>query len=153
MTIKNEPRVARRQDVPQALQIGAALQAVCILLPLLDGWIFGSVEQNVRSAYPSWGAGEIAADRTAIIGYLVLVCLCCLLGWLAALRAVDHGWHERAVVTALFAIGTVWAIVNAGLSGGAYSRVVPLWLGLTLLLVPLMPALTALIAVWRKPQR
>lgn len=145
---KQGPRNGGGGNLTQALQIGAGSQVVCILLPLLDLWLFGSVERHVRAAYPQWGAAEIAADRTAIILYLVIVGAAGLAGWLFALAAVRRGWRERGVVTALFAVGLGVLILSAGAGGGAYDRIVPLWLGLTLLCLPALPGITALVAVW-----
>lgn len=76
-----------------------------------------------------------------------------LMGWLVALSAVRRRWHERGTVTTLFALGMGVLIVTAGFSGGAYEQVVPLWLGLTLLFIPALPGVTALIAVWQRPDR
>ncbi|WP_201294697.1 MULTISPECIES: hypothetical protein [unclassified Nocardiopsis] len=73
MDVQNKTRTGRWQSVVQAAQIDAGLQLVCIVLPLLDLWIFGSIERHVAAAYPDWGSAEIAGDRNAIVIYLVTV--------------------------------------------------------------------------------
>ncbi|MFF8762905.1 hypothetical protein ACF07Q_00215 [Nocardiopsis dassonvillei] len=150
---KQGPRNGGGGNLTQALRIGAGLQVVCILLPVLDLWLLGSVERHVLAAYPQWDAAEIAAERTAIILYLVIVGATGLLGWLFALAAVRRGWWERGVVTALFTVGMGVLILSAGAEGGAYDRIVPLWLGLTLLCLLALPGVTALVAVWHGTDR
>jgi len=137
----------------QAVQIGVGMQVVCIVLPLLDLWLFGSVERHVQTAYPNWSATEIASDQTAIHSYLVAAGILGLLAWLGALWAIGRTWHARATITTLFVVGTVFGITNAGLGGDAYPTIVPLWLGITLLCIPLLPGLTALLSVWRRSGR
>jgi hypothetical protein len=150
---KHERRDGRGGNLTQALRIGAGSQVVCILLPLLDLWLFGSVERHVRAAHPHWDAVGTAADQTAIILYLVILGAAGLSGWLLALAAVRRGWRERGVVTALFTVGVGVLVLSAGAEGGAYDRIVPLWLGLTLLCLPALPGITALVAVWHRTDR
>ncbi|QUX27110.1 hypothetical protein KGD83_17375 [Nocardiopsis akebiae] len=108
---------------------------------------------HVRAAQPQWGAVEIAADRTAVILYLVIVDATGLAGWLISLAAVRRGWRKRGMVTALFAVGMGALVLSAGGAGGAYDRIVPLRLGMTLLCPPALPGITALVAVWRGTDR
>lgn len=150
MDVRNKARPGNRQYVVQASQIGAGLQVVCIVLPLLDLWIFGSVERNVETAYPAWGPGEIAGDRNAIVVYLVTVGVLGLLGWLATLWAAQRGRGVRTIVTTLFALGMTTLIITAGVGGEAYEQIVPLWLGLTLLFIPVLPGIAALLAAWSR---
>jgi hypothetical protein len=137
----------------QAVQIGAGLQVVSIVLPLLDLWAFGSIEGHVRRTYPQWDTSEVARDRNAIVAYLVLIGVLGLAGWVSALVAIKRDRRVRAVVTALFAVGMSLLILDAGFSGDAYDLVLPLWLGMTLLTLPAMPGLAAVVAVWTKRSR
>lgn len=150
MNVQNETRPGRWQSVVQASQIGAGLQLICIVLPLLDLWIFGSIERNVTAAYPDWGPAEVDGDRNAIAIYLVTVGVVGLLGWLVTIWAARKGRGVRATVTTLFALGMITLIITAGVSGGAYAQIVPLWLGLTLLFIPVLPGVTALVAAWSR---
>ena len=151
MTVQDQVRTRPWQQVAQAAWIGAALQAVCVALPLLDLWTFGSIERNVQGAYPRWDAAEVATDRNAIVGYLVAVGILGVLCGLGTVWAARRGRGVRATVTTLFTIGMLTLLTNATLGGEAYDRIVPLWLGLTLLAVPALPGLTALLAAWRGP--
>jgi hypothetical protein len=153
MNVQNETRSGRWQSVVQASQIGAGLQLVCIVLPLLDLWIFGSIERHVAAAYPDWGPAEVAGDRNAIVIYLVAVGAVGLLGWLVTIWTARRGRGVRATVTTLFVLGMITLITTAGISGGAYDQVVPLWLGLTLLFVLVLPGVTALVAAWSRGRR
>lgn len=150
MAVQNKTSPERRQHVIQAAQIGAGLQVVCVLLPLLDLWVFGSIARNVEAAYPTWAPGEIAGDRNAIVIYLVTVGVLGLLGWFATIWAAKRGRGVRTTVTTLFALGMVTLIITAGISGEAYEQIVPLWLGLTLLFIPVLPGLAALLAAWSR---
>jgi hypothetical protein len=134
----------------QALWIGVGLQLVCIALPLLDLWVFGSIARNVESAYPEWGADDVRLDRNAIVVYLVVVGVLGLVGWLGALWCAKRERWVRASVTTLFVLGMSVLAIDAGASGEAYDRIVPLWLGSALLVIPLFPGVTALLAAWVK---
>ncbi|WP_332719737.1 hypothetical protein [Pelagibacterium mangrovi] len=148
--IGNVQAETNRKNLTQALQIGASLQVFCILLPLLDLWIFGGVERHVRAAYPEWTPDQVTTDRNAIIAYLVGVGFLLQLGWLFSLAAAHHGRRERAVVTTVFVIAMCWLTFNAGIGGGGYDNIIPLWLGLILLLVPALPGITAMMVVWQR---
>lgn len=88
MSTMTEVRTENRwTNVMQALRIGVGLQLVCIALPLLDLWVFGSIARNVERAYPEWGADDVRLDRNAIVVYLVVVGVLGLVGWLGALCA------------------------------------------------------------------
>ncbi|HEY8474255.1 MAG TPA: hypothetical protein VIL37_16685 [Natronosporangium sp.] len=132
----------------KAAQIGAGLQAVCIALPLLDLWVFGSVERHVQRAYPEWGPDEVALDRNAIVIYLAIVGVLGLAAWLGTIWAAKRDWRVRGTVTTLFVAGMGLLGINAGLGGDAYDQIVPPWLGLTLLVIPALPGVTALVAAW-----
>lgn len=136
----------------QALWIGAGLQAVCLALVLLDLWVFGTVQEHVEEAYPAWRPDQVHADRNAIIIYLAVVGVLGIAGWLASLWAVARDRSVRAVVTTLFAVGTGIALIDASVGGEAYDQIVPLWLGTTHLVLPLLPGIAALLAVW-SPRR
>lgn len=155
MALQEQTRRSQRWGyVVQAAQIGAVLQVLCIALPLLDLWVFGTVDQHVRDAYPNWGEADVSADRTAIIGYLVVVGVLGLFGWLGALWAARRDRGVRATVTTLFAVGMSVLLLDASMGGENYDQIVPLWLGLTLLILPALPGVTALVAAWTaKPQR
>lgn len=154
MTVRDQGRIANRNGhVVQALWVGAALQLVCIVLPLLDFWIFQSVESHVQATYSQWRPAEVAGDRNAIIAYLVGVGVAGLIAWLAALWFAQRGRWVRGIVTTLFVVGIAVLILNAGIGGGAYDQIIPLWLGLTLLGISALPGLTALVSAWRKEGR
>ncbi|ACQ82135.1 hypothetical protein Bcav_3893 [Beutenbergia cavernae DSM 12333] len=143
----------RRRRVVQAVQVGLVMQLICLALPLLDLWVFGSVERHVRAAYPDWPSADVMADRNAILGGLVAVSLLGLLGWCGAWWSARSGRGVRAVATTLFAVGVTVLLSVAGLSGGAYDQVVPLWLGITSLVLPALPGLTAVLAAWSRSTR
>ncbi|MEE2057792.1 hypothetical protein [Rhodococcus artemisiae] len=154
MSTMTEVRTENRwTNVMQALWTGVGLQVVCIVLPLLDLWVFGSIGRNVESAYPEWGAGDVQLDRNAIVAYLVAVGGLGLAGWLGALWCAKRDRWVRASVTTLFIIGMSVLAFDAGVSGEAYDRIVPLWLGSALLIIPLFPGVTALLAAWVKAPR
>ncbi|MBB5791163.1 hypothetical protein [Jiangella mangrovi] len=148
MTTQTETRTRRWQSTAQALQLGVGLQVVCLLLPLLDLWFFGSIEGHVQDAYPEWGADDVALDRNAIAITLVVIGVLGLAGWFGALWAAKRDRGVRATVTTLFALGMGTLTVVAGVGGEPYDQYVPLWLGTTILLVMALPAVTALLAVW-----
>lgn len=153
MRTVDSPPTRRWSNVAKAAQIGASLQTVSIVLPLLDLWFFGSVERHVQNAYPEWGPGEVAADRDAICAYLVVVGVLGLGAWLAMYWSARRNRGTRAIVTTLFVLGLALVTVTTGMDGGAYARIVPTWLGVTLLCVPLLPGVTALVAAWTKDGR
>lgn len=158
MAVHEQTRPARSSRrwayVVQAAQVGAVLQVLCIALPLLDLGVFGTIDRHVREAYPNWGPADIAADRTAIAVYLVIVGALGMIGWFATIWAAKRDRGVRATVTTLFAVGMSVLAIDATLGGEHYDRIVPLWLGLTLLILPALPGVTALVAAWSaKPQR
>ena len=142
----------RWTGVVQSARIGAATQVICMALPLLDLWLFGSVRRHVASAYPDWTAGDIDLDRNAIVGYLVGFGILALAGWLVTIWVAKRGRGVRGTVTALFIAGTLMGLVNAGTGADAYAQIVPLWLGVTLLVLPLLPGATATLAAWSGPK-
>jgi len=154
MSVRNDLRITthrparRRPHLTQALVIGACLQLVAIALPLVDLWVIGSIERHVQNAYPDWGPDQVALDRNAITGYLVGVGVLGLAGWLGALWSVKRDKAVRAWVTGLFVAGVAVLLLNVGLGGEHYERFVPLWLSLTLLAIPLLPGVTAVMAAW-----
>lgn len=135
------------RSVRRALWTGLGLQLLVIVLPVLDGLLFGSVEAQVARTYPDWGTDLVAADRIAIVGTLVVVGLLGLVGWAVALWVTRNG-GGRATVPVLFAIGALTAVTVATAGGEPYDRFVPLWLGLTGLL-PSLAGVAAVVAVWR----
>lgn len=152
MTVHTEIRTTkRRPNLVQALTLGACLQILCIALPLLDVWMIGSIEQHVQNAYPEWGPDNVNLDRNAIAGYLVIVGVLGLAGWLGALWSAKKDVAVRAVVTTLFVIGTCVLLFDVGYAGEHYDPIVPLWLGVTLLVIPLLPGITAVMAAWVLP--
>ncbi|SEF16773.1 hypothetical protein [Jiangella alba] len=148
MSVGNEVRTSRWRSTVQALQIGVGLQVVCLLLPLLDLWVFGSVEGNVESAYPQWDASEVTKDRNAIVVALLIVGVLGLAGWLVSLWAVRRDRAVRATVTTMFVLGMSTLATIAGAGGDPYEQYVPLWLGSTILVLLALPGLTAVLAVW-----
>jgi Mg/Co/Ni transporter MgtE len=150
MSTQIATRTHRWQRTIRALQAGAVLQVVCLLLPLLDLWLFGSIDGHVRDAYPGWGPDDVALDRNAIAIGLVAVAALGLAGWLAALRTAKRGRGVRATVTTLFALGMVTLLSVAGAGGEPYDQYVPLWLGTTTLLVLAVPGVAAVMAAFRE---
>lgn len=150
MTVHSETRTSRRHRTVQALRAGLVLQVVCLALPLLDLWFFGTIEENVEAAYPGWSASDVALDRNAIVIALAIVGVLGLAGWLVALWAAKRGRHVRATVTTLFALGLVTLAGVAGAGGEPYAQYVPLWLGGTILVVLALPGATAVLAAFRE---
>lgn len=148
MAVQDEVRTSRWRSTAQALQIGVGLQVVCLLLPLLDLWVFGSVEGHVEAAYPEWDASEVAKDRNAIVIGLLIVGVLGLAGWLASLWAAKRDRGVRATVTTLFVLGMTTLATIAGAGGDPYDQYVPLWLGSTTLILLALPGITAVLAVW-----
>ena len=148
MTTHTDPRTRRWESTVRALRIGVCLQIVCIVLPLLDLWFFGSIEAHVQDAYPDWSADDVALDRNAIAVTLVVVGVLGLVGWFGALWAAARDRAVRATVTTLIALGMGTLMVVAGVGGEPYDQYVPLWLSTTILLVMALPAVTALLAAW-----
>ncbi|RIQ22314.1 hypothetical protein [Jiangella rhizosphaerae] len=148
MAVRNERRTSRWQSTVQALQLGVGLQVVCLALPLLDLWFFGSIEGHVEAAYPEWDASEVALDRNAIVIALLVVGVLGLAGWLAALWAAKRGRAVCATVTTLFVLGMTTVAAVAGAGGDPYDQYVPLWLGSTILVLLALPGITAVLAVW-----
>ncbi|WP_035812821.1 hypothetical protein [Jiangella gansuensis] len=148
MAVRQEARVRRWESTLQALWIGVGLQVVSILLPLLDLWFFGSVESHVEGAYPEWDQNEVALERNAIVIGLVIVGVLGLAGWLVAIWAAKRDRAVRATVTTLFALGMSTLTATAGMGGEAYDQIVPLWLGITLLVIAALPGVTAVLSVW-----
>jgi hypothetical protein len=154
MTLAKHGQTTRRWDnVRKAAQIGVALQVICIALPLLDLWVFGTVERHVQRAYPEWGPETVALDRNAIVIYLAIVGVLGLVAWLGTIWATKRDWRVRGTVTTLFVAGMGLLVLDAGLGGEAYDQIVPLWLGLTLLVIPALPGVTALVAAWSGQQQ
>lgn len=148
MAVRNEVRTSRWQNTARALWIGTGLQVVCLLLPLLDLWVFGSVENHVEAAYPGWDASEVAKDRDAIVVAVLIVGVLGLVGWLLALWAVRRDRAVRATVTTLFALGLTTLATIAGAGGDPYDQYVPLWLGSTILVLLAVPGGAAVLAAW-----
>ncbi|MFD1717303.1 hypothetical protein [Georgenia deserti] len=151
MVVQNPTGTAGTREtrqVVQATQIGASLQVVCLLLPLLDLWVLGTVERHVQAAYPQWGPDNVSADRTAIVVALVAVSVLGLACWLVSMWVARRGRGVRATMTTLFILGTLTLLTVAGMGGGAYDQIVPLWLGLTSLVLPVLPGLAAVVAAW-----
>ncbi|WP_020580321.1 hypothetical protein [Actinopolymorpha alba] len=140
-------RAGRR---PRALYAGFVLSAIVTLVPLVDLVTADSVAGHVRRAYPDWTADLVSADRNAIVGYLTVVGVLGLVGWLWTIWAVTR--HKRwapAAVTVMFVLGVCVALLNLGFSGGAYTNVIPYTYG-TLGLLPVIPGLVAVLRVWQR---
>lgn len=148
MAVRNEARTSRWRSTEQALQLGVGLQVLCLLLPLLDLWVFGSIERHVEAAYPEWDAGEVAMDRNAIVIGLLVTGVLGLAGWLVSLRAARRDRGVRATVTTLFLLGLTTLATVAGTGSDPYDQYVPLWLGGTILVLLALPGITAVLAVW-----
>ncbi|TDC50303.1 hypothetical protein E1212_15520 [Jiangella ureilytica] len=149
MTVQTGTRTTRPRTT-RALQAGVVLQVVCLLLPLLDLWIFGTIERHVEAAYPEWGPDDVAVDRNAIAITLAVVGVLGLPGWAGALWATRRNTGLRATVTTLFALGMVTLLSVAAMGGEPYDRYVPLWLGTTTLLLLAVPGVAAVVAVFRE---
>ncbi len=148
MAVQNGLRTSRWQSTVRALRFGVGLQVVCLLLPLLDLWVFGSVERHVEAAYPEWDAGEVAMDRNAIVIGLLIVGVLGLAGWLLSLWAAKRDRGVRATVTTLFVLGMSALGAVAGAGGDPYNQYVPWWLGSTILVLLALPGSAAVLAAW-----
>ncbi|WP_370614371.1 hypothetical protein [Mumia sp. Pv 4-285] len=140
----------RNSRARAAAYAGLVLQLVVTALPLLDLAFFGTVENHVRAAYPDWPTSDVAADRNAIIWTLVGVGVLGTVGWLVAAWAAARGRAVRPVVTTLFVLGTGTYLSLATLGGEAYDTIVPLWLGMTSLVLTGLAGLTTTVAAWRR---
>ncbi|MGH1564676.1 hypothetical protein [Mumia sp. DW29H23] len=138
----------RNRQVRDAAAIGLALQIVTTVLPLLDLAYFGTIESHVRDAYPAWPASDVALDRDAIAWSLVVIGVLGVVGWIVTIWSARRGRAVRAIVTSLFVVGTVVNLTVAGLGGEAYDTIVPLWLGVTTLVLPGLAGIAALVAAW-----
>ncbi|GAB3564335.1 hypothetical protein [Spelaeicoccus albus] len=148
MTSTTEPRIrGERVLARRALQIGLALGVIAAAAPVFDLFVTASIESHVRSAYEGWSAGTVAMDRNAITGYLVVIGILGIVGWVGALWALRTRIAFPVSVT-LFVVGTVLALVTASSSGGAYDTIVPVQFG-TLALLPSVPGLAAVVVLWR----
>lgn len=148
MTVQEDVRTSRWQSTSQALRIGVGLQVVCLALPLLDLWVFGSIERHVEAAYPQWDASEVAKDRNAIVVALLIVGVLGLASWLVSLWAARRDRGVRATVTTFFVLGLSTLAAIAGAGGDPYDQYVPLWLGSTILVLLALPGLAAVLAAW-----
>ncbi|SHF91866.1 hypothetical protein [Streptoalloteichus hindustanus] len=139
----------RTSQRPWALHTGLALSTIATLAPLVDVATVDSLANHVRSAYPDWPTDLVSADRNAIVGYLTVVGVLGLAGWLGTAWAVARrkGWAHVAI-TVMFALGASTALFNFTLSGGAYTNVIPRTYG-TLGLLPVIPGLAAVVLAWR----
>lgn len=142
------PATSRWRSTEQALWIGVGVQVLCILLPLLDLWLIGSVERHVESTYPEWGSGEVMPERNAIVIGLAVIGVLGLGGWLVSIWMARRDRAVRATVTTMFVLGMLTLTTAAGMGGEAYDQIVPLWLSSTLLVLLALPGVTAVLAVW-----
>ncbi|WP_262852860.1 hypothetical protein [Mumia quercus] len=138
----------RHRQVRDAAFLGLALQVLVTALPVLDLAFFGTLDAHVREAYPAWPDSEVAADRNAIAWGLVIIGVLGTAGWLLTALVASRGRAVRAVVTTLFVTGTCVTLYAATLSGDAYDLVVPLWLGIPTVALPLLAGVTATLAAW-----
>lgn len=149
MTSTSKPLV-RGTNVParRTLQVGLALGVLAAAAPVFDVFVTGSIGAHVRGAYPNWTADTVAMDRNAIAGYLAVVGVLGIAGWVGALWALRTR-GAPAVALVLFVVGAVMAMVTASSAGGAYDTIVPKQFG-ALVLLPLVPGLIAVVLLWRR---
>ncbi|GAB2529681.1 hypothetical protein [Paramicrobacterium agarici] len=150
-TRTHTPPRTRSTPLTRSLYIGLALQILCIGIPLLDLLAFNTIESQVQAAYPDWSGDQVQLDTTAIAIGLAIITALGILAWAVALLVTRRGRFGRSTVTTMFIIGLCVAGSVIGMGGGAYERFAPLWISLTLFIVPLLPGLTALVAAWHPP--
>ncbi|GAB3141768.1 hypothetical protein GCM10027290_15040 [Micromonospora sonneratiae] len=128
---------------------GLALTAITTLVPLIDLVTVDSLTDHVRTAYPDWPAATVALDRNAIAGYLVIVGVLGIAGWLWTILGVTRraNW-ARTVSTVMFALGAGTALLNLTFTGGAYDNVIPARYSVPGLL-PVLVGLVAVVLLWR----
>ncbi|GLY70087.1 hypothetical protein [Amycolatopsis taiwanensis] len=146
MTTAKMP-VDRRATV--FMYVGLALTAIATLAPVLDMVTVDTVTDHVRNAYPNWPDDLVAADRNAIVGYLAVVGVLGIAGWLLAIAGVRrHARWARAVSTIMFVLGAIIALTDLTLGGAEYSVIVPTLHG-TLGMLPTVAGLAAIVLLWR----
>lgn len=138
-----------RTKLSNALWIGASLQFAAVLLPLIDLWFIGSIKGHVRDTYPQWGTELIDGDTRAIAFALVGIGLLGVVGWIGTALYAARGRKVRAAVTTMFVLGMGTLLIVATMGGGDYDVIVPPWIGVILVCLPLWPAISALVHAWR----
>ncbi|MDA3646290.1 hypothetical protein LZ318_28935 [Saccharopolyspora indica] len=134
----------------RAMHIGLALTVLAALAPLIDVATVDSLGDHVRSAYPDWPDDLIATDRNAIAGYLAVIGVLGIAGWLWSIVGTrKHARWARVVSTIMFALGASVALLNLSLSGGAYTNVVPP-LHSALGTLPALAGLAAVVLLWKR---
>lgn len=132
------------------LYIGLVLTVLVTAAPLIDMVTVDTVADHVRGAYPNWPAGSVAADRAAIVGYLGIVGILGIGGWLWSIRLVTRRANRaRAAATSMFVLGALTALLNLTYGSGPYDRVVPMAYGL-LGLLPVLAGAAAIVSLWRR---
>lgn len=139
----------RTRSVQRSLWAGALVQTLCLVLPVLDVIAFGTIARHVQATYPHWSDAEVTLDRNAIVVGLAIVGVLGVVSWIVAALITRRGRFLRSTVTTMFLVGLLTATTVAGTGGGPYERFVPLWLGVTLLIAPLIPSIIALVTAWR----
>lgn len=132
-----------------AMYVGLALTILATVAPLIDIATVDTLSDHVRDAYPNWGPDTVAADRNAMVIYLVVTGVLGTVMWGLSIWAVTTGRRRaRALATTGFAAGAIVALMNLSLSGDEYDVILPYLYG-TLTLLPCLPGLAAVIHLWR----
>lgn len=140
------------RQVTRYMYLGLALTVIAALAPALDMVTVDTVADHVRNAYPGWPDDLVAADRNAIVGYLAIVGVLGVGGWVWAIVGVrKQARRARLVCTVMFSLGAIMALTDLSFSGGAYTNVIPYLYG-TLGLLPAVPGLLAVVRLWRPKQ-
>ncbi len=132
---------------------GLILTVIATVAPIVDMATVDTISDHVRAAYPAWGQTLVAADRNAMVIYLVVTGVLGIVSWLWVIRAVMAGkrW-ARAAATSACAAGLLLALVNLTTGGGQYDVILPTGYGV-LTLLPSLAGLLAVVSLWRPGHR
>ena len=149
----NHARVAADPRLPVAMAAGLVLNVIATVAPVVDMVTIDTISDHVRGAYPAWGPASVAADRNAMVIYLVITGVLGVVTWFWVIRAVmaRKRW-ARAAATSAFAVGALLALMNLTLGGGQYNVILPTGYGV-LTLLPSLAGLVAVILLWRPGHR
>lgn len=138
---------------PAAMVAGLILNVIAAVAPVVDVATIDTISGHVRAAYPGWGDALVAADRNAMVIYLVVTGVLGITSWLCVIWAVIAGkrWARAAAASAL-AAGVLVATVNLTLGGGQYDVILPAGYGV-LTLLPSLAGLVAVVSLWRPGHR